>query len=77
MDVYYSLHIQKKLENGNCSVESAERYTFILDEEGSVVVLHGLTYDLSAALYTIDHAFLLSCLRDNGDMYGVHDQALV
>ena len=40
-------------------------------DEGSVVVL--VLLDLSVAFDTIDHAFLLSCLRDK---YGIYDQAL-
>ena len=40
-----------------------------LDEEGSIVVL--IFLDSSAAFNTIDHAFILSRLRD---MYGIHDQ---
>ena len=42
-----------------------------LDVEGSVVVL--IMLDLSAAFDTIDHALLISRLRD---MYGIHDQEL-
>ena len=40
-----------------------------LDQAGSVVVL--VMLDLSAAFVTIDHAFLLSRLRE---MYGIHGQ---
>ena len=43
-----------------------------LDQEGSVVVLVMLDL-LLAAFDTIDHAFLLSRLRE---MYGIHGQAL-
>ena len=43
-----------------------------LDGEGSVVVL--LMLDSSAEFDRIDHALFISRL---GDMYGIHDQALV
>ena len=42
-----------------------------LDKEGSVVFM--IMLDLSAAFDTIDHEFLLWCLRD---MDGINDQAI-
>ena len=66
MDVLQSAY---RAKHSNCSVESKELSS--LDEKGYVIVL--VLFDLSAAFDTIDHAFLLSRVRD---MYRINDQGL-